>query len=837
MKKSCVLIRFVLIIFSFVAATSLYAQDNGPSHRQRNDSLMKAMPKIGKVSGKIIDSKSKKPVEYASVAVIANRDSSIAGGALTDTKGNFLVEELPMGKFKLRITILGYGTLFTDPFLVIPSNPESDAGVISIDPTAASLKQVDISAERPDLINSLDKKVYNVDKNIVNTGGTVTEVLSNIPSVSVDMDGKVSLRGTENVTILIDGKPSGILGGDRKAVLQQIPASAVDQIEVITNPSAKYDADGMGGIINIKTKKGKLKGLNGNVTGGIGTNNKYNFSLGLNNRTSKMNMYANYSMRSEKRSNSGYGDQDNFFPGQNPYSYSYDTHSNNTSLFHTGKLGVDFYLNKNNTLGINGSLTRRSGSAPSQSFYSFIDNQGNEFNNFRTQSTDEDKNLSADAGLDYKKTWTGSKRELTANLSYSQNERNENGSLSNSIYGIEDKAYQLNEDLNKFHTLISQIDFIQPVKENGKFEAGVKNTNRQMDNDQVISSLDSTGLNYFENPLKTDHFIYNEQVLAAYSMYTGKWKSFEYNAGLRAEQTLSDGESRSQSIHFNNNYFALFPSAFVKYALTNSQDLQLSYSRRVNRPETRSLNPFIDYSDSLFLRKGNPELKPEYIHSMELAYSTTLKNLSLTATLYYRHTDDLISRFRTVDGNTGISTMTFINYSSSENKGGEIVLRYQFEKAGNVMASFNVYRNSINGKNIESDLQSASTQWSGRLNVNLRFGKTTGGQITGNYMSPSTSPVSRFKGMSGIDAGIRQDLWKGKGSLSLNITDIFNTRKMDITTFNDFYTSHMYRTRESRVASITLTYRFGNQDASLFQRKKNQRNQMPQNDTPEMIDF
>lgn len=181
--------------------------------------------------------------------------------------------------------------------------------------------------------------------------------------------------------------------------------------------------------------------------------------------------------------------------------------------------------------------------------------------------------------------------------------------------------------------------------------------------------------------------------------------------------------------------------------------------------------------------------------------------------------------------------MTFINYSSSENKGGEIVLRYQFEKAGNVMASFNVYRNSINGKNIESDLQSASTQWSGRLNVNLRFGKTTGGQITGNYMSPSTSPVSRFKGMSGIDAGIRQDLWKGKGSLSLNITDIFNTRKMDITTFNDFYTSHMYRTRESRVASITLTYRFGNQDASLFQRKKNQRNQMPQNDTPEMIDF
>ena len=835
MKNTILFSGITLLLL--VLSGNIQAQERGQMRRQGNDSLMRSMPKIGKVSGKIFDSKSNKPVEYASVAVVANRDSSIAGGSLSDGKGNFLVEELPMGRFRLRITILGYGTMFSDVFILTPQNPESDAGKISIDPSAASLKEISVSAERPDLINSLDRKVYNVDKNIVNTGGTVTEVLSNIPSVNVDMDGKVSLRGTENVTILIDGKPSGVLGGDRKAVLQQIPASAVDQIEVITNPSAKYDADGMGGIINIKTKKGKLKGMNGNVTGGVGTNNKYNFSLGLNNRTSKMNLYANYSFRHEERSNTGEGNQDNFFPGQIPYSYSYNSHGHNQSEFNNGKLGADFYLNKNNTLGINGSLTKRKSNQPGQSFYSFTDVQGLQYTTYSTRSTDDDKNLSGDAGLDYKKNWTGSKRELTGSVNYSQNERSEEGTLESSVYSLENKPYQLNENLNKYSAVISQIDFVQPVKESGKFEAGLKSTYRKLDNDQIISTIDSNQLTYSINSLKTDHFIFNEQVFAAYSMYSGKWKKFEYNAGFRAEQTLSDGQSRSQSLSFTNDYLSFFPSAFIKYPLSTSQDVQLSYSRRVNRPESRSLNPFTDYSDSLMLRKGNPKLKPEYIHSMELGYSTQVSKFNITATLYYRHTDDLISRYRTVDGNTGISTSTFINYSTSENIGGEAIIRYQMEKAGSVMGSFNIYQNTVNGKNVEADLQSSSTQWSGRLNINLKLGKTTSAQITGNYMSKFNSPTSTFKGMSGVDAGLKQEIWKGKGSLSANITDIFETRRMEITSFNDYYTSSMIRTRESRVATFTLTYRFGNQDSNLFQRKKNQRTNVPQTDTPDMIDF
>ena len=320
------------------------------------DSVRKNMPKIGTVSGNLVEANGGKAVAYASIAVIWGRDSCIVGGALSDEKGRFNINELPMGRLRLRVTFIGYATQNLDPFILNPMQPDYDAGSIRLNASMAKLKEVEVTAEKLDLINSLDKKVYNLDKNIVNTGGTITDAMQNIPSVTVDIDGNVALRGSENVSILIDGKPSGMLGSDRKAVLNQIPASAVEQIEVITNPSATYDASGMAGIINIKTKKEKMQGMNGTVSVGIGTNDKYNFSLGLNNRSAKVNLYANYSFRHDKRSSTGDAYQLNFYPTRDSYSFTNLSSGNRKSDFHTGKLGADFYLNKNNTLGINGSL-------------------------------------------------------------------------------------------------------------------------------------------------------------------------------------------------------------------------------------------------------------------------------------------------------------------------------------------------------------------------------------------------------------------------------------------------------------------------------------------------
>jgi len=799
------------------------------------DSLRKNLPKIGSVSGLLVDAIGSHPVSYASVAVISVRDSTIVGGALSDEKGRFTISELPMGRLKLRITFVGFETMNLEPFILSPMQPSFSAGSIRLNASSERLKEVEVSAEKLELINSLDKKVYNLDKNIVNLGGTVTDAMQNIPSVVVDIDGNVSLRGSENVTILIDGKPSGMLGSDRKAVLSQIPASAVEQIEVITNPSAKYDASGMAGIINIKTKKEKMRGMNGSISAGISTNDKYNLSIGLNNRASKVNLYTNYSFRHDSRASTGEGSQSNFFPLKDPYTYTSFSQSTRESDYHTGKIGADFYLNKNNTLGINGSLTTRKGVDPDQKQYIFMDDEGVIFDQYQSNSLEDEKNDGMDLNLDYKRSWTGSSREFSATGGYSINKRSDKSQIQNSNYGIGFIPYQKDDNQNEYSSLIIQTDLVQPIGTLGKLEAGLKSTLRKIDNDQHVYSYDQGTDAYLINTYKSDKFSYTEQVLGAYTMYTGKLNKFDYNAGLRVEQTLADGESFTVSKKFNNDYLSFFPSAFIRYNLSEREELQLSYSKRVNRPETRALNPNIDYSDSLFLRTGNPYIKPEYIQSFELAYSGPIGPLDLTTTVYYRHTDDMISRYRSLDTASAVSTLTFVNFNTSENIGAELILRYEYRSAFSVMGTINAYQNTIKADNIESDLQSESRQWNGRLNFNLKATKTTSLQVTANYMSPRISPTSEFKGMSGVDIGVKQDLWKGKGSLSFNISDIFDTRKFKISHFDSYYTSDYTRTRESRVATLTLSYRFGKQDSSLFQRKRNQKSQ--QNESIEMIDY
>lgn len=823
------------LAFLLLLPTLTFAQQNNGFKANRVDSLKKDRPKIGKIFGSVRDAESNQPVIYASVVFLSPRDSSIVGGVLTNDKGNFLAEELPVGRVLLKATFIGYSPTFM-PFTLNMQTPEIDAGIIKLKTNTKLLKDVTISGEKSDYVNSIDRKVYNMDKNIVNTGGTVTEVLQNIPSVSVDIDGKVSLRGSENVTILIDGKPSGMLGGDRKAVLAQIPAGAVEQIEVITNPSAKFDADGMSGIINIKTKKEKMKGMNGNFSAGIGTNNKYNVSIGGNDRSPRKNLYANYVYRHEERSITGESTQYNFFPATSPYYYGSNSHGNSNSDNHTGKLGADFYLNKFNTLGISGSLSDRRDGRPEQIDYRFYTPDEITLNTFYRNNTEDNKSFNYDLNADYRRTWDSTSRELTANLSYSSNIRTSDNTYKSSVYSFTELPYQLDQSDNLYQNFIAQTDLVQPVKGGGKLEAGLKSSNRYLNNKLDYSDLNfATGM-YERDNFKSDHFIYNEQIAAAYGMYTGKLKKFDYNFGLRAEQTFAKIESQTIQKSYDNNYLSLFPSAFLKYPINSKSDLQLSYSRRVNRPDSRALNPFVDYSDSLNVRSGNPFLRPEFTNALELSYGVSIAKWSITSNVYYRRTNDMISRYRTVDPVTGIGTMTTINFSSSENSGAELVLRYTFDKIGSLMGTFNLYQSKIDGSNVNSDYQTNSTQWFTRLNANLRLGKNTSFQLTGNYMAPMTTVNGSIKGMSGIDAGIKQDIWGGKGSLSLNVTDIFKMRTFEYVNTGDYYSTSGKRNRESRVANFTFAYKFGKTDSNIFNRKKNNR---PANgDSPgDMIDY
>lgn len=779
----------------------------------------KSAQSIGPVTiiATFLDSKTNQPIEYATVLLLNAQDSSIINGTTSSKKGEIKFENIAFGAYKIKASIIGYKTTQSKVFVVNSKELLVDLGVFKMDISDKTLKALEIVGEKADFTNQLDKKTYSVGKNITNIGGSATDILQNIPSVNVDIDGKISLRGSENVTVLIDGKPSTLTGANRQAILQQLPANAISEIEIITNPSAKYDADGMAGIINIKTKKDKLKGINANTQATVGTNDKYSFNLGLNNRTSKYNLFGNYSYRHERRDNFGNGEQFNYFTGNN-YSFKSKNDGYNLNDFNTGRVGIDYYLNNHNTISFSTGISSNISARPDLINFDYYDSVGYLYSNFKRNNYATDNNLTLDATIDYRRTVSKNKSELTASASINSNTRKANEDYKNSTAVSFEIPSQRNKNEATFTNFIAQIDYVWPLK-NGKIETGAKTTMRSIDNNQQGFRYNFGNNEFWKDSLISNHFVYNEMVNAGYITFASKYKNFDYQLGVRTEITDIEGNSKTTNTLFTNSYFNFFPSGFVKYALAKDQNLQLGYSRRVNRPGFESLNPFIDYSDSVNLRQGNPKVQPEYIHSVELNYQTQIKKLNLSATLYYRYTDNMIARLRTVNPVTGLSIMSFYNFNSAQNTGVEVIIRYNFVKLGNLMLSGNWYQNVVNGGNVQSDLQSEITTWNTRLTYNLPLPKAFYFQANGMYMAPMRFAQSTISGMNGLDIGVRKDFYDGKLQCGLNLSDVFNIRQFNIRQDGTNFTYDGMRKRESRVLTFSVTYRIGSKD-NPFTKKK-----------------
>lgn len=798
----------------------------------KDSSFMRNMAPIGKVVGTLRDSSTRAPLAYASVALMKVRDSSVAGGSLTDEKGIFRIEEVMPGRYFIRITSIGYRKLDSKPFMINPQEALKDFGSVWMPPSQKIMKEAEVVGEKSEYTNSLDKKVYNVDKTLINAGGSVSEVLTNIPSVNVDIDGKVSLRGSEQVTILIDGKPAGLTGDNRGAILQQLPASSIDQIEVITNPSSKYDAEGMSGIINIKTKKDKNPGINGTVTVGAGTGDKYNASIQLNRRSKKSNIFLNYGFRDDRRTNTSnslrtntYGDQLSFYRSVG------DGYNDNIS--HNARGGVDFYLNDYNTLGFSGGFNTRNEQRNELTITTEENSAAQILSGFDRTSTNDENSTNFDGSIDYRKTFAGSKRELTANVNMTRMARDNNNNLYTYIYNDDDLNQRIFTEGESYNGT-AQLDYILP-KEKFKIETGLKTSYRSNDSKQNSDRYDFTAAIWNADPSFTDRFILTEYVYAGYLQWSGRWNVFDLSAGLRAEQTYITGDSKSADTTFTRDFLNLFPSAAIKYSLKEGNDVQLSYSRRINRPREQQLNPFRNVSDSLNIFVGNPAIYPELTHSLELGYTGRFKDQSVAASIFYRYTNDFSQRFRTVDTVTNISTQSFVNYSTSENLGFEVTLRNSFLKIFTSSLTFTAFYNKVDGTNLGSDL--VSNVWSGdvRGSISAKITKQFSAQLTGNYMAPRKQPQGTFQGMSGVDFGFRYDFKGGKWSLNGSLSDIFDTRNFDIDNRGTGFRVEMTRKRESRVASFTLSYRFGKSDNNQRNRRQNSRqNDAPQND---MMDF
>lgn len=823
---------YIISCIIFFSAAASFGQQNpgggeGPySKTHRGD---------GKITGIIADSETGKPIEFATASLFkinpGNPDSLITG-AITSSSGKFRIEQVPHGKFRLDVTFIGYNVLHKDSIVISPSSLEVDLGKLTIAPNSELLKEVEVVGEKRMLEMAIDKKVFNVEKNIVSAGGSATDVLQNVPSVSVDIDGNISLRGSGNVTVLVDGKPSGLTGAGRAAVLQQIPASSIESVEVITNPSVKYDPDGMSGIINIVLKKNQKAGANGSISAGIGTGDKYNASGNLNFRNRKINVFVNYSFRDNPRYGNGTMLRQNFFTDSTWYLNQY-ANSLSTPVSHMVKTGIDFFANDKNTLGVSTTLNSERGLNEERVEYQNLDGMryltGLSFRDI----DEEDASESADVSLYCKHIFNNPKQTISGELNYSGSIEKSEEKFSQQEYFTDYTPMPSNPNLQNTFTqrdygiFTGLADYVQPMKEKARLETGVKSIVRNVENEFSSQSLDSGSLSWQNDSALDNHYFFQEQVHAGYGTYANAFGKFSFQVGLRLEQAYTFSKQRKAGTENKRDYFSYFPGGHFSWKSSKSSEFQVSYSKRINRPSVQSLIAFMDYDDPLNIRLGNPDLKPEYIHSVEISHAFQNERNTLTSSVYYRRVVDMIQRFRSVDSLTGGAIIRFENYAGSSNMGFEFVARNELFKWWALTSNLNLYRSVIDATNIDSDLHNEGFGWSGKMTSNFSFPKAFQLQVSGNYRAPAPVALGTMKAMYSVEFGVKKDIFKGKGNLNLNVGDIFDTRQFGIDIVQPGYRHSFTRKRESRIVTLNFTYKFGKSEGRQKQKGRGEGENQP----------
>jgi iron complex outermembrane recepter protein len=815
---------------------------------------------IGIVSGSVLDKTTKQGVEYASVTLVRARNGQIAAGGLTDAKGKFVIEQVPFGKFVLRVNFIGYQNFEKTDTIIVrpPNNIAVDAGEIVISNSTVALSEATVTAERAQFMNTIDKKVFVVGKDIISTGGSASDVLQNVPSVSVDLDGNVALRGSGNITILIDGKPSALMGTSKADVLRQLPSNNIESIELITNPSAKYDPEGVSGIINIVLKKNKQKGFNGSVAGGIGTGDKYNAALSLNYRTPKFNIFSNYGFRNDHRWGKGLLERhstrtfsDAFTLSQNANkplilndSLGSENNSTTINIGHNARAGVDFYLNKTNTLGVAAGFNLGEKAQNEQNEYKEYRQSGELTNRYARSNINASQTFAYDGNINFKHQFAKPKQELTADVSYSNNDSRSIGNFGDNTSFIDSVYYnkivpydtatnhayfgdKLQNTGTKNDVLTVQADYTEFLKNGARLETGYKATKRSIETDlKYFNSATENAA--FLNTGRSNNFVYNELINAVYATYANSFKEkWGYQAGLRLEQTDIAGNLKTTNKTFNSGYFSAFPSGNISYKATKTDELRLSFSRRIRRPNNEEVNPFPDYENITVLRFGNPALKPEYTNAYELAYLKNWKKHSVSTTGYFRATENQIQRYPTLKD--GVTQVAFINLDFRNNYGVEAIVKNEFTKWWNATTTLNTFYTELNTGSTNGNVARAGWGFSGRLQSNMILPKSFTVQITGNYNAPFVMPGGKFIGMQGADIGIRKDFLGGLLNTSLSLSDVFDTQRFEVFIDNKTFGQHALRKRETRILTLGATLRFGNMKADSKRPRREERNeQMPE---------
>lgn len=860
-------------LYTLLISSPLFAQN---WHRGgANWKEMAERMKVGVFYGKVIDSITNKPIEYASTQLIGNifdtvsnqmKSGVVIAGQLTEENGDFRLEKINViGKYTLKISALGYKpkaipvSFNFDMEKIKEGNLQSamsaiykDLGNIKIVSDVKQLKAVDIVSATPVFELKLDKKIFNVEKDMSVAGGTAEDVLKKVPSVSVDMDGNVTLRNSPP-EIFVDGKPTTLS-------IDQIPADIIQSIEVITNPSAKYDASGgQAGIINIVLKKDKRIGYNGNLRWGGDQYARLNGGGDINVRDGKLNVFVSGNANQRYNVSEGETMRNNLIG--NPLTNITQTQTNiNKGMIVHARGGIDWFMNNRNTFTFSGNYVQGR-FEPVDELYTITDTVGTTgySSYFRISETGR-KFHNKGGSIQYKHLFPKENHELTADVNYNRSQFNGWGDYNTqykNANGNNVGSPILQDMVSEGYTEIfsSQTDYVLPLTQKSKLETGIRGTNRNFLNKlRNFLMNDSTG-EFEQISNQNSHYSFNDKIFAAYVIYGKQHTKISWQLGIRAESSFYTGELVDSNKTFKNYFPAsLFPSLSSTYNVNEKDNIQFSYSRRINRPTFFQLIPFTDYSDSLNLRKGNAALAPEFTHSLELSYLKVLNDKNnILVTGYFKTSDGIITSYQINQYDTVLDryavVTTYKNANASYVYGSEFTSKHQIKKWLEFTLNTNAYYSMLDAKNIENNLKNERFSWSTKGNFNIKILKNFSLQLSGDYKGKTAVPLNtggggRFGGPTGgmggqgwmasnvataqgyvkakfeADASVRYEFMKNKAaSITLNVRDIFATDVNETYTESAYFTQTTSRIRDPRMVRINFSYRFGKFDASIFKRK------------------
>lgn len=770
--------------------------------------LNAASQNAGMVKGKVYDKKG--PLEFVSILLYNKSDSSKPiRNTITDSSGSFILDRIAEGNYVLKIQLIGYFPQSKNISLVNPALL-FDAGIINLINRAAQLQSVTVKAQKSIIQKTPQGFVVNADANLTQLGGTATDLLRNTPTVAVDAEGAITMRG-KSPLILINGRNSSIINTD------QIPASSIESIEIINNPSAQFDADAEAGIINIKLKKGKQRGTNGAMVigAGLGAKGRINSSVLVNRKTDKWNIGLAYDNRFAGRTRAITGNRVNF---DIPDSYFLLQNRSDERLEQLQNLrfNIDFSADNKNLWSFE-AIGNLEGQDNDETLTSTVEKQSEQFNSkFSRRSLEIARSNVAEFAVNYNRKYNDVRKSLSATISTSLHFDRENTgitsqSLAENNTTIGDPFLQKTHNYENASTTNSKIDYVSPLSARAVIETGYKGIFRLLDAD--FETLDKINGSYSINPLASNLFQFNEQIHAAYIQYNAfigdknnpTWK---YEAGIRAEQVWNNGKTGSNTFSFSNNYFNLFPTASIVYYKKQDEFWKASYSRRINRPGLGQLNPFTDITDSLNQHGGNPHLKPELVHSLETGYSKDWPKFSFYSILFYRYAANTIRQFTIVKPN-GVALTQPVNIGSAATYGIENIVTAKPFSSYECNLSLSLFQQHINGSNLGKEVVHDVFSWYGKLINTIVLWKGSKVQVTGVYNSPLATPQGERIAIYNIDIGFQQKLGKGNARLGVIATDICNTQKNGFKMNAQNFISSRSSKADTRAILLTFAYTFG----------------------------